>query len=196
MGNTWFTQLRHFLDDSGEFWDIKGPGRKLAEYLCSIVKAASSEILEIPIPTGIKCRRRPKRKPCKGEVYTFLDNEKSVIEWYCPVCKDNGYISDWENTKWDMRFSDILLVRLSLFECTLIKNKTLAGPDLTDRFDAANEVSNSITVYYTPDELEALLGFIAEEANHTSDKDLGEELDILYEGLEIILDSINLKTLH
>lgn len=130
----WFTQLRHFLDDRGEFWDIRGPGRKLAEYLCSIVKAATSEILEIPIPTGIRCRRRPKRKPCKGEVYTFLDNEKSIIEWYCPECKDNGYISDWENTKWDMRFS--------------------------------------------------------------ADKDLAEELDILYEGLEIILDSNDLKTLH
>ncbi len=46
MGNTWFTQLRHFLDESGEFWDSKGPRRKLAEYLCSIVKAATSEILD------------------------------------------------------------------------------------------------------------------------------------------------------
>jgi len=48
----------------------------------------------------------------------------------------------------------------------------------------------------TPDELEALLGYIAAAANHTSDKDLGEELDILYEGLEIIFDSNDLKTLH
>ena len=196
MGNTWFTQLRHFLGDSGEFWDIKGPARKFAKFLCSIVKAATSEVLEISFPTGIRCRRRPRHKPCKGEVYAFLDNKKNVIEWYCPVCKDNGYKSDWEHTNWDMRFSNIILVRLILIECTLIKDKTLAGPDLTDRFDSADEISNSITVYYTPDELEALLGFIAAEANHTSDKDLAEELDILYEGLEIILDSNDLKTLH
>ena len=70
------------------------------------------------------------------------------------------------------------------------------GPDLTDRFDSADEVNNSITVYYTPNELDALLGYIAVEANHTSDKDLAEELDILYEGLEILLDSIDLKTVH
>lgn len=196
MGNTWFTQLRHFLDDSDEFWNSKGPARKLAEYLCSIVKAATSKVLEISFPTGIRCRRRPKRKPCQGEVYAFLDNKKNVIEWYCPLCKDNGYISDWENTKWDMRFSDIILVRLSLFESALIQNKTLAGPDLTGCFDAANEVSDSIAVYYTPEELEALLGYIAAEANHTSDKNLGEELDLLYERLEILLDTIELKTLR
>jgi hypothetical protein len=41
MGNTWITNLRHFLAENGDFSDFPGPARKLAEHLCSIVKAAA-----------------------------------------------------------------------------------------------------------------------------------------------------------
>lgn len=196
MGNTWITKLRHFLDENGDFEDFPGPARKLAEYLCSIVKAATSYALEISLPTGIRCRRRPKRKPCQGEIYAFLDKKNDSIEWFCSRCDDNGIITAWENTKWDMRFSDLIIVRLDIAERDLIKNKTFSSPDLTDRLDAAKEVSNCITVYYSPEELEALLGYIAAEANHTTDRDLEGELDTLYESLEVLLDSIELETIH
>jgi len=196
MGNTWITNLRHFLDENGDFGDFPGPARKLAEHLCSIVKAATSYSLEISLPTGIRCRRRPKHKPCQGEINAFLNNDNNTIEWYCPQCGDNGFITDWENTKWDMRFSDIIIVRFDIVERDLIKNKTFAGPDLLDRLDAAKKIGNSVTVYYTPEELEALLGYIAAEANNTIDKDLEASLDALYESLEVLLDAIEMETLH
>ena len=196
MGNTWITNLRHFLEEKGDLGDIPGPARKLAEYLCSIVKAATSYAFEISLPTGIRCRRRPKRKPCQGEIFAILDKKNNSIEWFCSRCDDNGIITAWENTKWDMRFSDMIIVRFDIVERDLIKNNTFSGPDLTDRLDAAKEVTNSITVYYSPEELEALLGYIAAEANHTTDIDLENELDALYESLEVLLDTIELKTLH
>lgn len=192
----WFTKLRHFLNENGELADSYGPAKKLAEFLCSIVKAVTSYILEISVATGVRCRRRPKRKPCKGEVYAFLDDEQGIIEWHCFICGDRGHITDWENTQWDMRFSDIIIVRLNLEERDLIQNETLASPDLTGRLESADEVLNSITAYYTPEELEALLGYIAAEANHASDKDLEDALDVLYESLEDLLDSTKLKTSH
>jgi hypothetical protein len=45
-----------------------------------------------------------------------------------------------------------------------------------------------ITVYYSPQDLEELLGFIAAEANHTKDKALEADLDCLYDKLEEILE--------
>lgn len=77
-----------------------------------------------------------------------------------------------------------------------IRTYSYAGPDLTDRLEAADEVLNSITAYYTPEELKVLLGYICAKANHISDKDLEDVLDALYESLEVLLDSTKLKTLH
>jgi len=192
----WFIKLRHFLDNNGEIAVSHGPARKLAEFVCSIVVAVTSYTLEISVATGIRCRRRPKRKPCKGEVYAFLDDEQGIIEWHCFICGDRGHITDWENTQWDMRFSDIIPVRFNLEERDLILSETLAGPDLTDRLESEDEVLNSITAYYTPEELEVLLGYICARANHTSDKDLEDALDALYESLEDLLDSTKLRTSH
>jgi len=110
----WFIKLRHFLDNNGEIAVSHGPARKLAEFVCSIVVAVTSYTQEISVATGIRCRRRPKRKPC----------------------------------------------------------------------------------YYTPEELEVLLGYICARANHTSDKDLEDALDALYESLEDLLDSTKLRTSH
>ena len=45
-----------------------------------------------------------------------------------------------------------------------------------------------ITVYYSPQDLEELLGFIAAEANHTKNKVLEADLDSLYDKLEEILE--------
>ena len=46
-----------------------------------------------------------------------------------------------------------------------------------------------ITVYYSPENLEELLGFIAAEANHKEDKNLGAALDSLHDKLADILDA-------
>ena len=108
-----------------------GPAKKLAEFVCSIVVAVTSYTQEISVATGFRCRRRPKRKPCKGEVYAFLNDEQGIIEWHCFIYGDRGHITDWENT----------------------------------------------------------------HANHTSDKDLEDALDVLYESLENLLDSTKQKML-
>lgn len=190
MVKTLFTKVPHFLDNNGELpADLPGPARKLAEFICSIVKSATTHSLEALVPTGIGCRRRPKRKPCRGEIYAFINEETSAIQWNCFLCGDNGFIFDWQNTNWDMRFSDLIPVRLHVEEKDLILNETLAGPDLTDRLEAAKEVLDAVVVYYTLDELDNLLGYIAAEANHSHDRKIQEALDDLSDSLEALLDS-------
>lgn len=195
MVKTLFTKVGHFLSEDGELpADLPGPARKLADFICSLVKSVTSHSFEALVPTGVRCRRRPKRKPCKGEVFAFLNEEIGAIQWNCFICGDNGFIYDWKNTKWDMRFTDLIPVRLHVEERDLILKETLAGPDLTDRLESAKQVTDSVVVYYSSEELDNLIGYVAAEANHNPDRKMQEILDALYDSLEALLDSyMNLK---
>ena len=103
MGNTWITDLRHFLDDDGSLADMASPAHKIANYFGRIVKAVTTRNRDT-LAVGVRCRRRPGRKPCPGEIIAFVD-EQGAISWSCPVCKDNGVISAWKGTIWDWSVS-------------------------------------------------------------------------------------------
>jgi hypothetical protein len=160
MVNSLSTKVIYFLNEDGELpADLPGPARNLAEFICSLVRSVTSHSFEALVPTGVPCRRRPKRKPCTGEVFAFLNEEINAIQWKCPTCGDNGFIYDWENTKWDMRDTDLIPVRFHVEERDLIVNETLSGPDLTDRLKSTKQVADSVVVYYSSEELENLISF-------------------------------------
>lgn len=93
------TDLRHFLKEDGSMADMPNPARTLAEYLGRIVKIVTSHPRDA-LATGVKCRKRFKRKKCPGEIIAFID-ERDAISWSCPLCRDNGVISGWKGTIWD-----------------------------------------------------------------------------------------------
>ena len=103
MGDTWISDIRHFLDADGRIPDdLPGPAFRIANYFGSIVKAVTSREEIQTNNTGIKCRRRPGRKSCPGEVLALIDEKNNlVINWQCPMCNDNGIISGWQGTFWD-----------------------------------------------------------------------------------------------
>lgn len=106
MGDTWIVDLNHFLDEEGAIAPPKGPGRRLAEHIVSIVSMTSQPEI-IPSPEyQVRCRRRPGRKPCTGLIEVDLDPETEDIVWWCPICRDNGYIRNWKGTMWDLSNSD------------------------------------------------------------------------------------------
>jgi hypothetical protein len=104
MGNTWVTDLRHFLNEEGIVPpDLPLPAERLAYYFGSIVKAVTSHKNLCLSPSGIRCRRRPKHRRCPGEILAFIDGEhNAAIRWQCPVCNDNGFISGWQESPWDL----------------------------------------------------------------------------------------------
>jgi len=101
VGNTWVTDLTHFLDETGGFPpNIPGPARRLGEYLASIVAAATTEHGSRDQSTVIQCRRRPGRRPCPGVIrYKILSDTR--VNWACSHCDDNGFIANWQGTAWD-----------------------------------------------------------------------------------------------
>ncbi len=78
-------------------------------------------------------------------------------------------------------------VKLSEHERGLIINKTLAGPDLTERLELV--LKRESVFAFTLDELDELVGYIAAEANHTKSKKVQKELDRLYDRIQYILDT-------
>jgi hypothetical protein len=108
MGDTWITDIRHFLGDDGSIHNLPGPAARMADYIGSIIEAVTSRNPgEIEFVTGIRCRRRPGHKRCHGEIVAFYDeDDPTVIRWFCPYCDDNGYIQGWQGTIWDRTFCD------------------------------------------------------------------------------------------
>ena len=98
----WVTDLTHFLDEKGKFPHpaLPGPARRLGGHLLSIVAAATEQPPSRGQEAGINCRRRPGRRPCPG-IITYRILVDTRVNWACPRCGDNGFISNWQGTSWD-----------------------------------------------------------------------------------------------
>jgi hypothetical protein len=102
LGNTLVTNIRHFLDECGAIpEDIPSPALNLALYLGSIIAWVTDHLPDNKLQTNVPCRKKPGRIiRCLGEIEAKLRAD-FVIEWYCPFCGDNGFISGWQGTLWD-----------------------------------------------------------------------------------------------
>jgi len=89
---TYVIDLTHFLTKEGAIAPMPGPARRLAEFLGSVVVDATTMLSEHELGNPVKCRRRPGRKPCPGEIETDFEPETDAIVWWCPACGENGTI--------------------------------------------------------------------------------------------------------
>jgi hypothetical protein len=74
-------------------------------------------------------------------------------------------------------------------ERELVLDHTFTGPELTTRLRRAQLVDGKHVARYTLDDLDELLGFVAAEANHSTDKKMRKELDALYARLRGEMES-------
>lgn len=105
MAETYITDITHYLDDEGEIAIESGAGLRFAVYLTSIISMISHP-QPVPEEFNVKCRCRPKRKPCKGIIMGGTDPDTGIIIWWCKECHVNGFISNWQGTMWDMSDAD------------------------------------------------------------------------------------------
>lgn len=101
MPRTWITDLNHYLEDGKLYSKLPPPALKFVEFLGAIVAAITSA--EPDDPLGVRCKPRPGRRKCSGEIEGYISPESDRIQWMCLDCGDNGVISGWQGTMWDCR---------------------------------------------------------------------------------------------
>ena len=79
-----------------------------------------------------------------------------------------------------------MLIKLTLRERDLIRDKTFCDPDFA-RFAVVD--GKVIKVKLSLDDIEEIQGYVAAEANHTENKKFQKELDRLFNKLQVYLDT-------
>ena len=53
--------------------------------------------------SALRCERRPGRRPCPGTIAVARSEVPPSISWQCTSCGDDGVISGWEQSPYDLR---------------------------------------------------------------------------------------------
>ncbi len=180
------TDLRHFLDLSPS---EPGPARRLAEHLGGIVRSATAGDAGIAWTSALPCRRRPARRPCPGRITVFRPEPPAEIRWERGVCRDQGVISGWEDSPYDLRRRGFRLTG-SLHEVVLSHDAAAALRELRllaavcERLLYRIRTDGDVAVLAATDEdLDELAGSVAAEGNHEPNRRRQRRLDAVYDAL-------------
>jgi len=77
-----------------------------------------------------------------------------------------------------------VLVTFTDRERALVLDHTFAGGEVTQLLEAACPKAGKCVVHYTLDDIDELLGYVAAEANHATNRKLRKELDALFARLQ------------
>src|SRR5262245_49426088 len=87
VGDTWVTDIRHFLGEDGQLPPLPGPALNLVLFLGSIVEWITSEpMVSAPERTNVRCRRSPGRLRCTDSIVARFEGKGMAIRWTCPRC--------------------------------------------------------------------------------------------------------------
>lgn len=180
------TDLHHFLDLPQ---DTPGPARQLAGHLSNIVRAATAGDAGTAWESALPCRRRPAHRRCPGRMIVLRTEAGAPIRWQCSACDDEGVISNWEDSPFDLRRRQLTLAE-AVNEVVIPDEvaAALRGLQLLDtdcerlvfRIRARND---GAILAATDDELDELIGFVAAEANHESSRHRQQRLDAAFDAL-------------
>jgi hypothetical protein len=90
--------LTHYLDPKGAIAPERGPARKFADFVTTVVAHATDfdRHDDTPGPLCFKCRKRDQRF-----VETGL-TEDNLVVWRCLACGTEGQVSNWAGSFWDL----------------------------------------------------------------------------------------------
>jgi hypothetical protein len=182
------TDLNHFLDLPQ---DTPGPALRLAAHLRDIVRAATAGDAGTAWETALPCRRWPAGRGCPGRMIVLRTEATAPIRWQCSVCDDEGMISNWEASAFDLRRRQLTLAKAAS-EIVLPNDAAAAlrGLQLLDtdceRLVFAIRASNDHAILAaTDDDLEELIGFVAAEANNEPSRRRQQRLDAAFDALSV-----------
>ena len=188
------SDLHHFLDLPD---DVPGPARRLAQHLGNIVRAATAGGAGDPWMSALPCRRRPSRRPCPGRITIVRREPLAPIEWRCSVCADEGVISNWEDSPYDLRRRQLTAadalneVVIADEVAAALRELVLLDPDCERLVFGMRAHNNGAALHATDDELDELIGFVAAEANHEPNRRRQHRLDAAFDALNTAAQTLN-----
>ena len=94
----YITNMTHFLDETGNIpKQMPKVARELANFMALVVDETTNQSSSSLNNTTIRCFI----KKCEGTISSEILKENNVIHWKCSKCKNEGTISDWQNTRWN-----------------------------------------------------------------------------------------------
>lgn len=188
------SDLQHFLDMPE---DAPVPARRMAEHLTLLVRAATAGEGGQAWVSALPCRRRPGRRPCPGHYALLRTDVPSSVEWRCTECGDDGVIRGWEGSVFDLRprrpelvpMRSVRVVIPAEVAATLraLRLVDTAGERLVFRARLADDGEGAVLVA-GDDDLDELVGYVAAEANHESDRRRQKRLDQAFQLLNDVID--------
>ena len=108
------------------------------------------------------------------------------IRWSCSVCDDEGVISNWADSPYDLRRRGLSLA--DALEEVIVSDKTAAvlrdlmllDPNCERLVYGMRAHPNGAALLTNADELEELIGFVAAEANHEPNRRRQNRLDAAF----------------
>ena len=179
--------LHHFLDlPEG----VPGPALRLAERLTGIVRAATAGDAGKTWTSALPCPCRPQHRACPGRTILHRPQPPGPIQWRCSVCDDDGVISNWEDSPYDLRRRHLGIagavrqVVVSHETAAALRGLRLLDPDSERLVLGIRCRHDDAVLLATDEELEELIRFVAAEANHEPDRRRQRRRDSAFDALE------------
>lgn len=182
------TDLSHF-DGIDADPAVPAAASRFADYLRMIVCSATARAAGSAHETALRCRRRPGHRPCPGHLVVQRVDVPAEITWHCPSCGENGVITGWAGSPWDLsrleEAGDGPMVRARVSEDDY---RRLLLTHIFDRdcqliLHRARVDSGAVELAAGETDMENLIEFIAAEANHADSRKRQREWDSIYEVL-------------
>jgi hypothetical protein len=180
------TDLHHFLDLPP---DTPGPAHRLAEHLGNIVRAATAGDAATAWKSALPCRRRPANRRCLGRMIVLRTEPGAPIQWQCSLCNDQGVISNWEDTPFDLRRRQITLAK-TVHEIVIpdeiaaaLRELRLLDADCERLVFRIRAHHDGAILTASDDDLDELIGSVAAEANHEPNRRRQQRLDAAFDAL-------------
>jgi hypothetical protein len=180
------TDLHHFLDLPAA---TPGPARRLAGHLGNIVRAATAGDAGTTWESALPCRRRPGNRRCPGRMIVLRTEPPAPIRWQCSICDDEGIISNWADSPFDLRRRRLTLAHP--VNELVIPNEVAAVLRELQLPDAGCERvvfrvrahDGGAVLPATAGDLDELIGFVAAEANHEPSRRRRQRLNAAFDAL-------------
>lgn len=139
--------------------------------------------------SALRCRRRPDNRSCPGRLFLRRTDEQALISWQCTACHDEGHISGWQDTPYDLRGGPVLAdgpaqdIVVSDDVVARCRETLLLDADCERVAYRACAVDGQIVLTARQEQLDELLGYLAAEANHETNPRRRKRVNAAYDQL-------------